>query len=45
LHDLAADPVANVRVHFYLQVDAQIERGRDVLDLERQWNPIGLQQV
>ena len=41
LRDLRHNVVARREVAFYLDVDAQIGRRAEVLDLEQQWNPLG----
>ena len=39
--DLEHNPVARNEVSFYLHVDREIERRAEVVDLEKQWNPLG----
>ena len=41
LRDLEHNVVARREVAFYLDVDAEIGRRAEVLDLEQQWNPLG----
>ena len=39
--DLEHNVIARREVAFYLDLDAEIGRRAEVMDLERQWNPLG----
>ena len=41
IDDVVNDPIARRRVVFYFKLDRQIDRRRDAIELERQWNPLG----
>ncbi len=40
MDDVLICPVTRERVRFYLDVDAEVTRRADVLELEKQWNPL-----
>lgn len=39
--ELETDIIARRQVQFYVEVDREIGRRAEVLELEKQWNPLG----
>lgn len=39
--ELEADGVARRQVAFYVEVDREMGRRAEIVDLEKQWNPLG----
>jgi hypothetical protein len=41
IDDIINDPIARGRVQYYFKCERAIQRGSEIVELERQWNPLG----